>query len=267
MSVQVYLEKLFSIKGKNVLITGAAGGIGSEIVKALAGAGADIAITDIAEDRVKELISELPEGNHKSFYLDVTDMDSMKSCVADVLTHYGTIDILVNCAGVNKREGILDVEESTYDRLMDINLKSAFFISQEVVKCSMMKTGGKIINIGSYNCTSMMGGVSVYGASKSALWALTRSMAIEWAKFNIQANCIAPGHILTALTTVTWENEHRANYLRERIAMERPGYPEELAGVTVLLASDASSYITGCLYDVDGGALAGGKPWQYDTKY
>lgn len=119
----------------------------------------------------------------------------------------------------------------------------------------------------SYNSTSMLGGVSVYGATKSAVAALTRSMAVEWAKFNIQANAIAPGHILTNLTKVTWENEHRANYLRERIAAERPGNPDEIVGIAILLAAAASSYITGDLINVDGGAIAGGKPWEFDTKY
>ncbi|MGI6669892.1 MAG: SDR family NAD(P)-dependent oxidoreductase [Acetivibrionales bacterium] len=175
------------------------------------------------------------------------------------------MDILVNCAGINKREGFLDVEESTYDRIMNVNLKGVFFLTQEVVRRSMRHTGGKIINIGSYNSTGVLGGVSVYGATKSAVAALTRSMAVEWAKFNIQANCIAPGHILTDLTKVTWENEHRANYLRERIAAERPGRPEEIVGLLLLLASDASSYMTGHLFNVDGGALVGGKPWQFDT--
>ena len=92
-------------------------------------------------------------------------------------------------------------------------------------------------------------------------------MAIEWAPYGIRANAIAPGHIATPLTTVTWEHPTRAPYLRERIALERPGTPEELVGITVMLASDSSSYITGALYNVDGGATAGGKAWDFDTKY
>ena len=224
-------------------------------------------LTDISMASLDRLIGEMAPGNHTALYLDVSDLDSIHSCVEEVLKEYRRIDILVNCAGINKREGFLDVEESTYDRIMNVNLKGVFFLTQEVVRRSMRHTGGKIINIGSYNSTGMLGGVSVYGATKSAIAALTRSMAVEWAKFNIQANCIAPGHILTDLTKVTWENEHRANYLRERIAAERPGNPEEIVGLLLLLASDASSYMTGHLFNVDGGALIGGKPWQFDTKY
>ncbi len=267
MSVSENLEKMFSLKGKVVLLTGAVGGIGSELAKGLAGAGANMALADMAMPALESLIGELEPADHTGYVLDIRSLESIDKLVKDILAHYGRIDILINCAGINKREGFLDVEESTYDRIMDINLKGVFFLSQAVVRESMMKTGGKIINIASFTSTSSLGGVSVYGATKSAVAALTRSMAIEWAKFNIQANAIAPGHILTALTQVTWDNEHRANYLRERIAAERPGTPEELVGVAVLLASDSSNYITGALINVDGGAIAGGKPWQFDTKY
>jgi hypothetical protein len=109
--------------------------------------------------------------------------------------------------------------------------------------------------------------VSVYGASKSGVSALTRSMAIEWARFNIQANAVAPGHILTPLTQVTWDHPTRSVYLRERIAMRRPGTPEEVAGLVLMLCSPASSYMTGQTYHLDGGCLAGGTPWDFDTKY
>ncbi len=267
MSIGANLEKLFSLEGKVVLLTGAVGGIGSELARGMAGAGASMALADLSIAPIDQLIGELEGDSHTAFALDIRSLASIRQLVADVLEHYGRIDVLVNCAGINKREGFLDVEESTYDRIMDINLKGLYFLTQTVVRESMMKTGGKIINMASYNSTSILGGVSVYGATKSAVAALTRSMAVEWAKFNIQANAIAPGHILTNLTKVTWENEHRASYLRERIAAERPGNPEEIVGMCILLASAASSYITGDLINVDGGAIAGGKPWEFDTKY
>lgn len=267
MTLSENLEKLFSLKNKVVLLTGAAGGIGSELAKGLAGVGAEMALADLATPPLQSLILTLDEGEHSGYVLDIANMDSIHQCVSDVLFRYGRIDVLINCAGINRREGFLDVEEATYDRIMGINLKGLFFLTQVVVRESMMKTGGKIINMASYNSTSMLGGVSVYGATKSAVAALTRSMAIEWAKFDIQANAIAPGHILTPLTAITWSNEHRAKYLRERIAAERPGLPKELLGITILLASGASSYITGDLINIDGGAIAGGKPWQFDTAY
>ena len=113
----------------------------------------------------------------------------------------------------------------------------------------------------------MLGGCSVYGATKSGVVALTRAMAIEFAQYGIRANAISPGHILTDLTQVTWDHPTRAPWLRERIAMKRPGSPEELVGMAILLASNASSYMTGQAYHIDGGCLCGGAPWDYDTQY
>jgi len=269
MSVGENLERLFSLEGKVVLLTGAAGGIGSALANGLADAGGDMALCDVAMDRLAEVEQEITaKGNKaKSFKLDLLQMDSIKDCVANVIDNYGRIDVLINCAGINKREGFLDVEETTYDKIMNINLKGLFFLTQEVAKQMVKQHSGNIINISSHNAVGMLGGCSVYGASKSGVAALTRSMAIEWAKHGIRANAIAPGHILTQLTTETWDNPEKAIYLRERIALERPGNPEELVGVTVMLASDASSYITGTMIHVDGGCLAGGSPWPYDTKY
>ena len=267
MTIGEHLEQLFSLKGKVILLTGAAGGIGSVLAKGLAGAGAAMVLADLDQSALDQLCLELAGSGHAGYELDISQISGLEA-FADLITDkYGKIDVLINCAGINKREGLLDVEEKTYDKIMDVNLKGLFFLTQAVVRKSMIKTGGKIINMASFTSTSSLGGVSVYGATKSGVAALTRSMAIEWAQYNIQANAIAPGHILTALTQVTWDHKERAPYLRERIAAERPGLPEELVSLTVLLASDSSDYITGELINVDGGALAGGKPWPFDTQY
>jgi NAD(P)-dependent dehydrogenase (short-subunit alcohol dehydrogenase family) len=263
------LEKLFSLKNKIVLLTGAAGGIGCALAEGFASVGATMALCDLDLNQLNLMAGRIKEkaGNATCYHLDLLDMSTVKKCVDAVIADYGHIDVLINCAGINKREGFLDVEESTYDRIMSINLKGLYFITQEVVKHMIGKKTGNIINIASHNSVGMLGGCSVYGATKSAVTALTRSMAVEWAKHGIRANAIAPGHILTNLTTVTWEHPERSKYLRERIAMERPGNPEELLGIAVMLASDSSSYITGSMIHVDGGCLAGGSPWPYDTKY
>jgi NAD(P)-dependent dehydrogenase (short-subunit alcohol dehydrogenase family) len=226
-------------------------------------------LCDIAKDKAQALADEIVAGGGlaKAYRLDVMDSASIADCVKSILAHSKRIDVLINCAGVNKREGFLDVDEAAYDRIMDINLKGAFFLSQAVAKHMREAGGGNIINVASHNSVGMLGGCAVYGATKSGITALTRSMAVEWARYGIRANAIAPGHILTDLTTVTWEHPQRSQYLRERIAMERPGTPEELVGRTVMLASDASSYMSGMMIHIDGGCLAGGKPWPYDTKY
>ncbi len=268
MSIGANLEKIFSLENKVIMLTGAIGGIGSVLAKGLADVGAEMALCDVDPEKLEKLTAEINEnGKAKAFSLNILKMDSIKSCVDSVIKEFGRVDVLINCAGINKREGFLDVTEETYDKIMGINLKGLYFLTQEVVKHMIKANKGNIINMSSHNAVGMLGGVSVYGATKSAVTALTRSMAIEWAKYNIRANAIAPGHILTPLTTVTWEHPERAKYLRERIAMGRPGEPEEILGLTIMLASDASSYMSGMMYHIDGGCLAGGQPWPFDTKY
>ena len=264
-----YLETQFSLAGKVALLTGGAGGIGKALAAGLCSAGAQTAICDINIERAGEIAAELTAKGHqaKAFKLDLRDLVSIQQCADAVAAEFGRIDVLINCAGVNKREGFLDVMEKTYDFIMDVNLKGTFFMTQAVVPYMIKQGGGKIVNFSSHNAQGMLGGVSVYGATKSAVSALTRSMAIEWAKFNIQANAVAPGHILTALTQVTWDHPERSKYLRERIAMRRPGTPEEIVGMVLMLCSHASSYMTGQTYHLDGGCLAGGTPWPYDTKF
>lgn len=269
MSIEANLKKLFSLEGKVILITGAAGGIGAALSKGMAGIGAIMCNCDISEKGLKTLADEIAEegGQAKSYIMDVTNRDNIQSVVDSIVKEYGTIDVLVNVAGINKREGFMDVSEETYDRIMDINLKSVFLVTQAVVPHMMKKHSGSIINIGSHNATAMLGGCSVYGATKSGVLALTRAMAVEWAEWGIRANAVSPGHILTPLTQVTWDHPTRGDYLRDRIAMRRPGNPDELLGIVVLLASDASSYMSGANYVVDGGCLAGGSPWDFDSAY
>ena len=269
ISIGENLEKLFSLEGKTILLTGAAGGIGEELAKGLAGAGGEMALCDIAENKLEKLAAYIVAagGKAKDYRMDVSDHASINAVTAKIIEDFGHIDVLINCAGINKREGLLDVDESTYDKIMDINLKGTYFLSQAVAKYMIKEKKGNIINIASHNSVGMLGGCSVYGASKSAVTAITRSMAVEWAGYGIRANAIAPGHILTDLTTVTWEHPERSKYLKERIAMQRPGMPSELVGLTVMLASDASSYMSGMMVHVDGGCLAGGMPWPFDTNY
>lgn len=269
MSVENNLKKLFSLEGKVVLITGAAGGIGSELSCGMAGIGAITCNCDISEKGLKAVEEKIRAegGTARSYVMNVTDQNSIQQAVDAIVAEFGRIDVLCNVAGINKREGLLDVKEETYDRIMDINLKSVFLVSRAVAPHMMKAHSGSIINIGSHNATAMLGGCSVYGATKSGVLALTRSMAVEWAEWGIRANSVSPGHILTPLTQVTWDHPTRGDYLRDRIAMRRPGNPDELLGLMALLASDASSYITGSNFVIDGGCLCGGTPWDFDSAY
>ncbi|MCL2378595.1 MAG: glucose 1-dehydrogenase [Defluviitaleaceae bacterium] len=267
--ISEYLTKMFSLEGKTALVTGAGGGIGKAIALGFAKAGAHVALCDINMEALNAAQSEIESAGGKStvFRLDVCDISGFNNIVSEIGKISASIDILVNCAGMNKREGLYDVTEETYDRIMDINLKGVFFLSQAVAPYMKKQKGGVIINIGSHNTGAILGGCSVYGASKSGMASLTRSMATEWAKYNIRANSVSPGHIKTDLTTPTWEHPGRSKYLLDRIALARPGTPEDVVGVCVFLASEAAAYITGCEYRVDGGCISGGQPWDYDTEF
>lgn len=269
MQVEQKLRDLFSLEGKKILLTGAAGGIGSVLARGMAEAGGEMLLADIAKEQLAAVADDIAAQGGKAwtYVMDMSSMDSIRQTVAQIAREQGRVDVLVNCAGINKRDGFLDVTEELYDRIMAINLKGVYFLSQQVALLMMKAGGGNIINVSSHNAVGMLGGCSVYGATKSAVTALTRSMAVEWAKYGIRANAIAPGHILTPLTQVTWDHPQRAAYLTERIAMRRPGRPEELLGPMIMLASDASSYMSGMMVHVDGGCLAGGSPWPYDTQY
>jgi NAD(P)-dependent dehydrogenase (short-subunit alcohol dehydrogenase family) len=168
--------------------------------------------------------------------------------------------------GTNRRKPIRDVEAQDFEHIVAVNLQSVFFTCQAVYPIMREQGGGKIINVGSVTSTDGLGGVSVYGATKAAVAQLTKTMALEWAKDNIQVNCLAPGFIMTPLTEKgLWGDSHRKQWLLDRIPARRPGKPEELVGAALLLASDASSYITGQIINVDGGYLAGGS-WLRDDE-
>lgn len=264
MDINKNLAKLFSLQEKVILITGAAGSIGSEISYGLASVGASMALCDINKEGLKKVKERIEKegGIANSFEIDMLSMDSIHQCVREVFNCFGRIDVLINMAGINKRTYLIDGDESTFDRIMGVNLKGPHFLSQAVSKIMKDQNAGSIINIGSYNSVMMLGGCGVYGESKSAILALSRAQAIELAQYGIRSNVIAPGHISTELTAPLWNDPIKSKFLLDRIAMNRPGKPNDLLGTTILLASDASTYISGAVFHVDGGCLAGGQPWE-----
>jgi NAD(P)-dependent dehydrogenase (short-subunit alcohol dehydrogenase family) len=160
---------------------------------------------------------------------------------------------------MNRRKPIESVTPEDFERVIGLNLRSAFFLSQAAQRRMREHGGGKIIHIGSMTSTLGLANLSVYGMSKSALAQVTKTMAVEWARDNIQVNCIAPGFMRTPLTEdYYWKDPHRSRWLLERIPARRGGEPEDLAGIVVWLASPASSYVTGQVIAVDGGFTAGG---------
>jgi gluconate 5-dehydrogenase len=256
------LNELFSLKDKVALVTGGSGDIGRAIAKAFANAGAHLALNGQTKTKLENAKRELSvHGNRiEIFIADVSEPASIETLVAQVNEAFGGIDILVNCAGMNRRKPILDVTLDDYEKIMNVHLRGTFFLSKAVAPIMMKRGGGKIINIGSATIHAGVSDVSVYGAAKAGMDALTRTMAVEWAEHNIQVNTLAPGFIMTELTKDgLWANERRSKWLLDRIPMKRPGLPKEMAGVALLLASKASSYLTGQTIHVDGGFAAGSK--------
>ncbi len=261
------LERLFSLKDKAALITGASGGIGQTLAVALAEAGAVVGVHGTDKRRLKQTGRCVAEAGGRATLLpaDLRTVDACRRLIADAHAALGRLDILINCAGTNRRQCIDAVTEDDFDTLVAVNLKSVYFLSQAAHPIMQAQGGGKIIHVGSMTSHVGLGNLSVYGITKSALAHLTKTMAVEWAQDNIQVNCLAPGFIRTPLTEgPLWGDPHRRQWLTERIPARRPGEPHELIGVALLLASEASSYLTGQTLNVDGGFLAGGS-WERDA--
>ncbi len=250
----------FSLEEKVALVTGASRGIGEAIALGFAHVGADVVLTSLkAEDRLEEVRREIEGmGCRCATYLaDVRFPDQIEEMVAKAWKEMGHIDILVNNAGIIIPQLAEDVTEEAWDETLDINLKGVMFCSQ-VVGRRMIEAGidGRIINI-----TSQMGFVAdpqhaAYCASKGGVVLLTRLMAVEWAKYQIRVNAIAPTTIRTGLIDALFEDEEDLKPIIARIPLGRIGEPEEIVGPAIFLASDASSLITGHTILVDGGRTA-----------
>ena len=255
-------DNLFCLEGKCALITGASGGIGRVLAAGLAQAGALVGVHGTSNEKVADLANK--GGKFVPFTAKLDQVEDCRRLVDDAHRALKQIDILINCVGTNRRKPIRDVEPEDFNHIVAVNLQSVFFTCQAVYPIMREQGGGKIINVGSVTSTDGLGGVSVYGATKAGVAQLTKTMALEWAQDNIQVNCLAPGFIMTPLTEKgLWGDAHRKQWLVDRIPARRPGKPEELVGAALLLASDASSYITGQIINVDGGYLAGGS-WLRD---
>ena len=191
----------------------------------------------------------------KGYFVDLASQQSIRMMVEEVRRDFGRVDILINCAAINKREPLLEVEESTFDKIMSVNLRGLFQLTQAIVPL-MPEEGGKIINIGSLTSEVARATVAPYTAAKGGIKQLTRSMAAEWAAHGIQANAIGPGYIITDMNKALVEDAKFDAWVRGRTPSGRWGVPDDLIGVTVFLASAASAYVNGQIIYVDGGILA-----------
>ena len=247
----------FSLKGKVAIVTGCSAGIGSGMAKGLAEAGADIyGVSSRGEfDEIKAAI-EACGRRFEGQKANLMSVEPIESIVSDCISKFGKVDILVNNAGIIRREDAVNFSEKDWDDVMNVNLKTVFFFSQRVAKEFMKQGSGKIINVASM--LSYQGGVRVpsYCASKSGVKGITMELANEWAKYNINVNAVAPGYIVTNITAPLSDDADRSADILTRIPAGRWGTPDDVAGVTVFLASSASDYINGFTIACDGGWLA-----------
>ena len=247
----------FDLKGKTAIVTGCSTGLGQGICLGMAEAGARVVGVDyVAAPETAKMIAALG-GEFLGIEANLMTIDPIEGIIEQTIAKFGSVDILVNNAGIIRREDSINFSEKDWDDVMNINIKTVFFFCQAVGKQFMKQgNGGKIINIASM--LSFQGGIRVpsYTASKSAVMGLTRLLACEWAKDNINVNAIAPGYMDTNNTEALRKDPERSAAILGRIPADRWGLPSDVAGPAVFLASSASDYVNGYTLAVDGGWLA-----------
>lgn len=248
---------LFKLNGATALITGASGGLGSHFARTLSAAGARTVLAARRVDRLERLAAEIEAAGGSALVtgLDVTDSASVDSALDRACKEAGGVDILVNNSGIAVGQPAVEIGEADWDRLIDVNLKGAWLMARAFARRAIEReAGGSIINIVSILGRRVAKGVAPYSASKAGLEHLTRSLALEWARYGIRVNAIAPGYFETEMNRGFLDSEAGQATLK-RIPQRRPGQVQELDGALLLLAGNASSYMTGATLVVDGGHL------------
>src|SRR6267378_6436613 len=252
-------NELFDLTGRVAIVTGASRGLGQNLARALAKAGADLVITSRNRDHLLLFEAELKALGRRavSLQLDVRNLSSIEQVATAAEAAFGHLDILVNNAGCNVRKPALEVTWDDWNLILDTNLRGTFFVAQAVAAHMVPRKYGRIINIGSVTCVAGYAGLGPYGASRGGVKQLTMSLADDWGIHGITVNCLAPGWFKTKQNAVMYENKEWVDYLCDRIPLKRPGQPNDLEGAVVFLASDASGYVTGQTLLVDGGISIG----------
>jgi NAD(P)-dependent dehydrogenase (short-subunit alcohol dehydrogenase family) len=252
--------KSLGLDGRIAVVMGGTSGIGRAIAIALADAGADVVPTGRRERNIHEVVGEIRKRGRRSLEraTDVTDAGSIDALRDLVIAELGKADILVNAAGITKRNATLKVSDDEWETILDTNLTGVLRACRSFGEHMIGRRYGRIINIGSLTSVVALHEVAAYGASKAGVAALTKSLAVEWAPHGVCVNAILPGVIRTALNEGLLDGTDRGRELLVRTPMRRFGLPEEMAGAAVFLASEAASFVTGQLLAVDGGFLASG---------
>jgi gluconate 5-dehydrogenase len=259
---------LFDLTGKTALITGGVHGLGMAMAKGLGQAGAKIVVNDLSQEALDKAVAEYKSVGLEAYgyVFNVCDEQAVIASIAKIEAEVGPIDILINNAGIIKRTPIVDMTVEDFTAVITVDLISPFIVSKNVAKGMIQRGGGKIINICSMMSELGRDSVSAYAAAKGGLKMLTKNMATEWAKFNIQTNGIGPGYFATTQTAPIRVDGHPFNdFIISRTPAARGGDPEDLQGAAVFLSSKASDFVNGHILYVDGGILATiGKPSNED---
>ncbi len=249
----------FDLTDTTAVVTGGARGIGYSVACTLARAGSDIVIVDILEEEGEKAAEEIKNIGRDSIFIktDITKNKEVIEMAEKVKEEFGSVDILTNAAGIIFREKAEDVKEEHWNKTIDVNLKGLFFCCQEIGKMMIEEEKGKIINISSIQGEEVLPTRASYAASKGGVKQVTKSLAVEWAKYNINVNAIAPAFIRTPMVEKVLQEEPWGSTIINNTPMRRVGETEEVADVVHFLASEAASYITGHVLLVDGGWTAG----------
>ena len=248
---------MFDLTGKKAIVTGGASGLGRGLVEGLHEAGVEVAIIDIT-DQIDAIANEIGRSGAKVFGIkgNLGDREQLTQAFqASVATLGGTLDILVNCAGIQRRNPCVDFTAKDWDDVIELNLSVTFLLSQMAGRIMLGKKKGKIINIASMLC--FFGGYTVpaYAASKGGVAQLTKAFSNEWASFGVNVNAIAPGYMDTPLNAAIMADQERNSKILARIPAGRWGTPADMKGLIIFLASEASNYVNGAIIPVDGGYL------------
>ncbi|RAV28858.1 gluconate 5-dehydrogenase [Sinomicrobium soli] len=258
------MMELFDLKGKRALITGGTHGLGMAMAEGLGRAGAGLVITGTTPSKMEKALEHYARCGYEAsgYIFDVTDEEEARKYISVIEKEAGPVDILVNNAGIIKREMALDMTVEDFRRVIEVDLVGPFIMSRLVASGMIERGGGKIINICSMMSELGRDNVSAYAAAKGGLKMLTRNLATEWARYNIQVNGIGPGYFATSQTApIRVKGNPFNDFIVSRTPAGRWGDPEDLAGATVFLASKASDFVNGQVLYVDGGILATiGKP-------
>ena len=250
--------KLFDLTGKTALITGSSRGLGRAMAEGLAGAGARVILNGVNAARLDEAAAEMRAQGYEvlTAAFDVADEAAIVAAFEGFDAAGIAVDILVNNAGIQFRKPMLELATADWQRVIDINLTSAFVVGREAAKRMAVRGRGKVINIGSLTSELARATVAPYTVAKGGIKMLTKAMAAEWGELGIQSNAIGPGYMVTDMNEALINNPAFDGWVKARTPMRRWGLPEELAGTAIYLASDASNYISGQIIYADGGMIS-----------